>query len=111
MLNQLQNLATITPLNILKKFGAEMQPNVRLTKIGCVDGCPPKIPVGQIVVGTLHSGIEVGLSFNIRHARVRTSPYFTEEKKYSLWCTSIIQEMLPNQTFRTKNSIYKWESI
>lgn len=78
---------------------------VILTKIGCVDGHPPKIPVGLVIQGTLTSKAEVGFSFNIEPATV------SDGTKWEMWCTSIIQKILTLDTFQTKNSIYKWEII
>ena len=100
-----------TVMGVFKAFGAEKIPNVRLTKIGCANGKHPKIPVGQIVIGTLQSDIEVGISFNIRHARITVPPLYDRETKYSLWCTSIIQKMNTDGIFETKNSVYKFEIL
>lgn len=104
-----------TVMGVFKAFGAEKNPNVRVTKIGCAEGCPPKIPIGTEVVGTLTHGVEVGASFNIVNATIikggNLSPKNLAGVKYGRWSTSIIQKVLNDNTFETKNSIYKWEAI
>ncbi len=40
-----------TVMSVFKDFGADKLPNIKLTKIGCVDGRFPKVPNGQIVKG------------------------------------------------------------
>ena len=103
-------------MNVFKAFGAKKMPNVRITKIGCADGHPPKIPIGQVVIGTCSfDKIMVGNSLNISDATIIEGGNFSESNlkggKYRYWCTSVIQEVLKNNTFKTKNSIYKWEVI
>jgi len=104
-----------TVMGVFKSFGAEKIPNIKLTKIGCVDGHKPKVPVGQVVEGILASQIEVGLSCNIKNAIIIEggNKYKGNLKgiKYEYWCTSIIQKILTDNTFQTKNSIYKFEKI
>ena len=110
-----------TVMGVFKAFGAERIPNVRITKIGCVEGHPPKIPVGQVIAGTFTHEVEVGTSFNLKNATVMAmmdgrsipdTPFGgLKGFKYKLWCTSIIQKVLSDNTFQTKNSIYKWEVI
>lgn len=92
-----------TVMGIFKAFNKKNKTNVRLTKIACVDGKPPKIPIGLVVEGLSNSDIRVGFSFNISPA------ILSDGTKWNSWCSSIIQEILPGNTFRTKNSIYKWE--
>ncbi len=104
-----------TVMSVFKDFGADRLPNIKLTKIGCVDERVPKIPIGQIVKGILASEMEVGLSFNIKNAIIteggNSSLKNMKGIEYELWCTSIIQKILTEDTFQTKNSIYRWERI
>jgi|GEM_PF-1802366 hypothetical protein len=92
-------------MKVLTEFGTAENYRVRLTKIGCVEGHEPKIPIGQIIEGELTSKVEVGLSFNIKNA------VMSDGSKWMYWYTSIIQKVLTDNTFETKNSIYKWEKI
>ena len=104
-------------MNVFKAFGAKTisKPNVRITKIGCAEGHFPKVPIGQVVEGTFTDEVNVGESFNIKNATIIEGGNLSIKNmkggKYKLWCTSIIQEILSNNTFQTKNSIYKWETI
>ncbi len=106
-----------TVWSVFKAYGAgKHTPNVRVTKIGCTDGCPPKVPVGQVVEGRIAiDEVAVGLSFNIAEATIVQGGNGTMKNlkgvKYDYWCTSIIQKVLSGNTFETKNSIYKWEAI
>ena len=110
-----------TVFSVFKALGARTQPNVRLTKLKRASSHNSKVEVGQVIEGTLNSNIAVGLSFNIKNATVLSmiagysiTPGQGSGLKgieYKLWCTSIIQEVLSENTFRTKNSIYKWEVI
>jgi hypothetical protein len=102
-------------MRVFKDFGATQLPNIRITKLGCVDGSLPKIPIGQIVEGRFISEVKVGESFNLKYGKVIEGGSF--EKKnlkgvtYTHWCTSIVQKIISDNTFQTKNSIYKWEKI
>lgn len=102
-----------TVMGVFAAFGGKQKYNVTLTKIGCVDGHPPKIPIGQIVKGVLASEARVGLSFNIANAVIVEGGSDSEKNlkgvEYGLWCTSIIQKILSDDTFQTKNSIYKFD--
>lgn len=104
-----------TVMSVFKAYRAEKMPNVRVTKIGCAEGCPPKIPIGTEVVGTFTNEVEVGASFNLANATIvkggNLSPKNLAGVKYGRWSTSIIQKVFSGNTFETKNSIYKWEVI
>ncbi len=105
-----------TVMQVFKAFGAEKRKySVRLTKIGCVDGHPPKIVIGQAIEGIFDGEVKIGISFNIEHALIveGNSPLkrIFKGEKYDMFCTSIIHKILTNDTFETKNSIYKWEII
>lgn len=81
-------------------------PIVRLTKIG--EGVSPKYPVGHprhipsntVAEGKMLRPVAVGQSFYVNHI---DSPHHFH--------TSVVQEILSDNTFRTMNSIYKWEII
>ncbi len=113
--NQFDSMKENTVMGIFKSFETKKTPNVKLTKIGCVDGHIPKIPIGQVVKGIFASEVEVGLSFNIANAKIieggSDSKLNLKGVEYEYWCTSIIQKILTDNTFQTKNSIYKWEII
>ena len=104
-----------TVISIFSAFGAKKVPNIRLTKIGCTGDREPKIPIGQVVEGVFAGSLHIGNSFNIAHAIIKEGGNHSEKNRkgteYTYWCTSIIQKILPNNTFETKNSIYRWEVI
>lgn len=105
---------SITTMSIFKAFGANQRPTIRLIKTGCVEGSI-KIPVGQVVEGTFVSEVSVGKSFNLDNATVieggNGTLRNTKGVQYSAWCTSVVQEILSDDTFRTKNSVYRLEII
>lgn len=103
-------------MGFFKAFSADVQPKkVRVTKIGNVDGSEPKVPIGQVVEGTFAGEIKVGFSLNLSIAKIIEGDVnFKRNMKgvtYTTWCTSIIQKILSDNTFQTKNSIYKLEII
>ena len=105
-----------TVMGVFGAFGAKKNLiKVRLTKINEVEGSVVKIPIGLTVEGYLVSEVRVGLSFNIKHALIikGNSKFKNISKgdKYDLYCTSIIQKILSDNTFETKNSIYKWDLL
>ena len=102
-------------MGIFKDFGAKKIPvKIRLIKTGCVEGSI-KIPVGQVVEGMFVSQAMVGKSFNLECATVieggNGTFRNTKGVEYSSWCTSVVQKILSDDTFQTKNSIYKLEII
>lgn len=70
---------------------------IRLTKLKEVDNPrhPNNIPVGEVHEGEYITGPEIGSRFYCGHN----------------WSTSKVQEVIDSRTFRTLNSIYKWEYI
>lgn len=73
-----------------------MEQKIRVTKIKEVDHST--IQVGEVFEGYLISPPEVG------------KPFFVNGTENKLR-TSLVQEILTENTFRTYNSIYKWEKI
>lgn len=101
-------------MGIFKTFGANEKPKIRLTKIERVSG-HTKIPIGQIVEGTFVSEVKVGESFNLFLGEVieggGSSLDNLKGVKYDYWCTSVVKKIISDDTFQTKNSIYKVEKI
>lgn len=71
--------------------------NVRLTKISDCENplYVNHIQPGYIKEGIVHEDPKVGQSFEIG----------------GYWSTSTVTEILSDNTFKTRNSIYKWEVI
>lgn len=81
-------------------------PTVRLTKLD--NGESPKYPVGHprhIEVGRISQGLM------LRPVAVGESFYVDYLGMDNHFHTSDVQEILSENTFKTKNSIYKWEII
>lgn len=90
-------------------------PKVRLTKIGCVNGHEPIIPIGHVVIGSFTTAPEIGNSFNLKNAKIIEGGNSSGRNKlghtYEYWCTSIIEKVLPDNTFETQSAVYKWQII
>ncbi len=79
---------------------------VRVTKMG--DGDSAKYPPGHsrhIKVGNVYQGLL------LRPVKVGESFYVDYPNAPNHMHTSVVQEILSENTFRTMNSIYKWEII
>lgn len=103
-----------TVMGILKEFGIKSKIKIRLTKTGCVDSSI-NIPIGQVVEGFFVNEVKIGESFNLTEATVieggSNSLRNLKGVKYSYWCTSVVKKIISDDTFQTKNSIYKVEKI
>ncbi len=81
-------------------------PIVRLTKLDNAEnakypaGHPRHIKAGAIFEGLMLRPVAVGQSFYVDFPTAKNHAH-----------TSVVQEILSENTFKTKNSIYKWEII
>ena len=94
-------------MGVFRKFTRNRSfPIVRLTKLA--DGVNPKYPTDH------HRHIRAGLAAEgamLRPVAVGESFYVDYPDKENHFHTSVVQEILSENTFRTQNSIYKWEII
>lgn len=96
-----------TVMSVFKSFSLGMRAfkTVRLTKLD--NGDTPKYPDGHprhIKVGFTYEGLMP------RPVAVGESFYVNPPNK-SHFHTSVVQEILSENTFKTMNSIYKWEIL
>ena len=100
-----QNGSEIT-MRVFKAFGGAEKTVIRLTKIKegknpkYASGHPRHIKVGSVAEGLMLRPVTVGESF-----------YVDPPKSKKHFHTSVVQEILSENTFRTMNSIYKWERV
>lgn len=95
-----------TVMKFFEQMSSGKKVIVRLTKLG--DGEKPKyapnhprhIKPGFVVEGIMLRPVAVGESFYV--------DYPTAKNHFH---TSVVEEILSENTFRTMNSIYKWEII
>ncbi len=104
--------AAKTTMHLLGQFMKKNQ-MIRLTKMGVVSDHKhlQPIDVGTKIEGTLSYFPKEGESFNLDSATVKGDGSNYTDKHYSWWSTSVIIEFLPDNQFRTKNSIYKYELL
>lgn len=73
----------------------------KLVKIQNISNIPyPFINNGDEVIGVYHSPIKIGYRFVLY-----------DDQDYVLISTSIVEEIIDEKTFKTKNSIYRLVSI
>lgn len=97
-----------TVMRIFKAFnvGKRNFPIVRLTKLSngetpkYSDGHPRHVEVGRVSQGLMLRPVIVGQSFYVDYPNQKNHFH-----------TSVVQEILSYNTFRTQNSIYKWEIL
>lgn len=93
-------------MGIFKAFGAKgNHKKVRLTKLehgkNPTRRSPP-VEVGFILEGGMPRPLAVGESFYVLDARELSSGV-----EYDRWYSSVVQEVFPDNRFRTQNSIYQ----
>jgi hypothetical protein len=82
------------------------RPTVRLTKIGegiipkYHEGHPRHIKINSVAQGKMMRPVAVGESF-----------YVNKLGEKGHFHTSVVQEILSPNTFRTQNSVYRWEIV
>jgi len=96
-----------TTMSVFKRFCASLsKPMIRLIKLE--DSEKPKyapnhpryIKTGLIAEGLMLRPVTVGQSFYVDYPHTKNHFH-----------TSVVQEILSENTFKTMNSIYKWEKI
>lgn len=97
-----------TVMGVFKSFSKgtkKTPPTIKLTKLAngetakYPDGHSRHIEVGFTYEGVMPRPVAVGESFYVN---------YPNENHFH---TSVVQEILSENTFKTKNSIYKWEII
>lgn len=99
-------------MGVFKAFGATTKKSqVVLTLIKRISDHKHSQPmaIGTKICGALSYFPKEGQSFNIENAEIIVKG--EDRRRSDLYCTSRITKFLPDNTFETQNSIYKYEIL